>query len=92
MTRSEILQVAKPILFNTEMVRAILDGRKRATRRIAKIRTDVWCKAEGDTDHEFVRDDFCDHIYTGYICRKCGYGVSPPHSRYPVGTSWIRPK
>lgn len=28
MTRSEILQIAKPILFNTDMVRAILDGRK----------------------------------------------------------------
>ena len=28
MTREELLKVAKPALFNTEMVRAILDGRK----------------------------------------------------------------
>lgn len=28
MTREEILSVAKPMLFNTDMVRAILDDRK----------------------------------------------------------------
>lgn len=33
MTRSELLQIAKPILFNTDMVRAILEDRKGATRR-----------------------------------------------------------
>lgn len=36
MTREELLQIAKPILFNTDMVLATLDERKTATRRIVK--------------------------------------------------------
>lgn len=36
MTRNELLTTAKPILFNTDMVQAILENRKKSTRRIVK--------------------------------------------------------
>lgn len=83
--------IMKPILFNTEMVQANLDGRKTATRRIMNPQPHIECYNGGV--HEFVTDDFGSKFkYSGFVCRKCGYGVSPPHSKYPVGTSFIRPK
>ncbi len=36
MTREELLKIAKPMLFNTDMVREILEDRKTATRRAIK--------------------------------------------------------
>jgi hypothetical protein len=36
MNREELLKNTKPILFNTQMVQAILEGRKAVTRRIIK--------------------------------------------------------
>ena len=41
MDREELLKIAKPILFNTEMVKAILEDRKGATRRILKLPSHV---------------------------------------------------
>ena len=66
----------KPILFNTEMVRAILDGRKTVTRRILKFkhRTVGWCPIPTDAKYYGVVGNW--HVFD----RDCNlYHVKPPH-------------
>lgn len=62
----------KPILFNTEMVRAILDGRKTCTRRIVKPQWEE-CPACKYVHNEYIYDKLAENVY----CARCGYPLVP---------------
>ena len=50
------MMAIKPILFNTEMVRAILDGRKSCTRRVIKHNVDAILNSPYHREHPEVED------------------------------------
>jgi len=72
LTRTELLRISKPILFNTEMVRAILNGRKTATRRCVKPQLDA-CPSCMYMNVDYIYDENAQNIY----CARCGEPFNP---------------
>lgn len=62
----------KPILFNTEMVQAIMDGRKSCTRRVAKPQWEE-CPHCKYVHNEYIYDEMAENVY----CARCGYPLEP---------------
>lgn len=69
MKREELLAIAKPILFNTEMVRAILEDRKIVTRRVIKVDLNWADTDENDSSYLFFEDKYGDSYHAKYFCR-----------------------
>ena len=73
----------KPILFNTDMVRAILDGRKTCARRVVKPQWEE-CPHCKYVHNEYIYDKLAKNVY----CARCGYPMEPER-RSPYQPGYI---
>lgn len=62
----------KSILFNTDMVRAILDGRKTCARRVIKPQWEE-CPHCKYVHNEYIYDKLTENVY----CARCGFPMTP---------------
>ena len=62
----------RPILFNGDMVREILDGRKTCTRRVIKPQWEE-CPHCKYVHNEYIYDKMAENVY----CARCGYPLEP---------------
>ena len=69
MTREELLKIAKPILFNTEMTKAILEGRKACTRRVVKLDLGLADADKNDSSYLMIPDEYGDYHDAKDLCR-----------------------
>lgn len=69
MIREELLKISKPILFNTEMVQALLEGRKTVTRRKIKLDLGLADTDKNDSSYLKIPDEYGDYHDAKDLCK-----------------------